>query len=67
MDLPKERWDNDEEGELDDIVVPDVKLFRMERMDSNYWWVCLYTKDGREIHMDLLPEQNGITLTRREY
>ena len=62
----KETWALDNEGKLDDITVPDVETFRMERMDSNFWWIGLHTKDGRRIHLDLIPDQAGIKVTKRE-
>lgn len=61
-----ESWLLDDDGDLDDVTVSGVKTFRMERMDHNYWWLCLYTEDGREIHMDLVVDQSGMVLTRRE-
>jgi hypothetical protein len=38
---------------LDDVVVKDVKMFRMERMDDAYVWMCCYLNDGQVIHFDL--------------
>jgi hypothetical protein len=35
----------DDDGTPDDIVIDDVKLFRMERMDDNAWWIGLYFED----------------------
>lgn len=32
----------DDEGELDDVFVKDVAMFRMERMDENYFWLACY-------------------------
>jgi len=47
----KEAWRVDDSGQLDDIVVPDVRLFRMERMDDDEWWIGLHLRDGRLIHL----------------
>lgn len=66
MEPVKEVWALDEDGQLDDICVPAIRVLRMERMDANYWWMCLYMADGREIHMDLVADQSGMTLTKRE-
>lgn len=62
----RERWDPDENGQLDDIVLPAVKLFRMERMDNDHWWIGLYTEDERQIHLDITMDQAGIQVTKRE-
>jgi len=35
-------------GELDDVVVCNVKMFRMERMSNNYWWLACYFDNGDE-------------------
>lgn len=36
----------DDSGEVDDVVI-DGDLFRMERMDTNCWWVCIYRGEQR--------------------
>src|SRR5262245_46844075 len=33
---------HDDHGELDDIVVESVGMFRMEQMDEGVWWACCY-------------------------
>jgi hypothetical protein len=35
-----------EKGDLDDIVVTDVTMFRMERMNSGSFWIKCY-RDGK--------------------
>lgn len=60
-----EAWRLDDEGQLDDICLPDVECFRMERMDVNYWWIGLYCKDGRRIHIDLCATSEGVMATKR--
>ena len=60
-----EDWRLDDDGGLDDIVVPDVQTFRMERMDVNAWWIALYFADGRVEHINLVADQTGI-VARRE-
>ena len=32
----------DDDGELDDVVVKDVEMFRAERMDNRSLWMCCY-------------------------
>ena len=44
------RIDNDVKGNLDDIAISDVTLFRMEWMDKDIVWVCAYTKDNPDGH-----------------
>lgn len=39
----------DEAGLVDDIVVNDVKMFRMEHMDNNRWWIRVYTNSGKDL------------------
>lgn len=38
----------DHEGELDDVVVRDVEMFRMERMSEHDFWIALYFKGTDE-------------------
>lgn len=38
----------DHTGELDDVVVKDVEMFRMERMDADHIWLCCYLKGSEE-------------------
>lgn len=45
---------------LDDIVVKDVAMFRMERMDDDYVWLACYLEDGQEIVFDLWINDDGI-------
>ncbi len=45
---------------LDDIVVKDVEMFRMERMDDDYVWLACYLKNGQEIIFDLHIERPGV-------
>jgi hypothetical protein len=42
----------DYNGELDDVVVRDVKLFRLERMGDDAWWMALYLSN--EAHEELV-------------
>lgn len=35
----------DRRGEADDIAVSDVRMFRMERMDSGRWWIAVHRGD----------------------
>lgn len=40
------RIDIDSNGELDDVAISDVSMFRLERMDKGVWWMCVYYEGG---------------------
>jgi hypothetical protein len=50
---------NDQYG-LDDIVVKDVQMFRMERMDEDHVWLACYLTDGQQIAFNLWREGETI-------
>jgi hypothetical protein len=39
---------NDDHGELDDVVVKDVSMFRAEMMDGKSLWMACYFPDSDE-------------------
>jgi hypothetical protein len=41
-----DRIDYTEKGDLDDIVINDVTMFRMERMNGGSFWIRCY-RDGK--------------------
>lgn len=41
---------------LDDVVVKNVSMFRMERMSEDYVWFACYLDDGQDIHFYLWLE-----------
>lgn len=43
----------DTRGAVDDVVIADCTLFRMERMDTGSWWICVTTADGTPVTFDL--------------
>jgi hypothetical protein len=43
----------DEDG-VDDVVVSNVSMFRMERMDSGSFWLCCYFPDDPTGHNRLV-------------
>lgn len=61
-------WRLDDDGRLDDIVVNNVSLFRMERMNVNQWWIGLYSVEapGEAVHIDIEITSEGMIATRRE-
>jgi hypothetical protein len=36
----------DDSGDIDDVVVHNPTMFRMERMNDSKWWVRIYTPHG---------------------
>jgi len=51
---------------LDDVVVKDVELFRMERMDDDHVWLCCYLADGQRIDFDMWRKEKTILYTERK-
>lgn len=54
----------DEAGLLDDVVVRDVKMFRLERMSEKQWWACCYLDDAAEERVDFwfnATRKDGLT------
>ena len=50
---------------LDDVVVRDVAMFRMERMDTDYVWLACYLTNGQEIVFDLWRDKKTIKYKAR--
>ncbi len=55
-----------EDGDLDDIVLKDVTMFRMERMDDGHFWIRCYRDNEPDVVFNLTAEGNKIT-GRHEY
>lgn len=36
----------DSDGNIDDVVVREPTMFRMEKMNDNQWWMRVYTLKG---------------------
>jgi len=66
----------DDNGDLDDLVIDNVSMVHMERMDKKVWWIGLYfgpsndrvtfdvratKKDGLTFHLIETPETRHIT------
>lgn len=62
----KEEWRLDDRGELDDVVVPNVACFRLERMGKGQWWIGLYRANGSLVHIDLYAKRAEVTATKRD-
>jgi hypothetical protein len=54
---------NDERGQLDDVVIHDVKLFRLERMDKAKWWMRCYMHEGDDYVFHIETSGREITIT----
>jgi len=52
-------------GELDDIAIEEVSLFRLEMMDRNSVWICLY-RGTKRFTLDIYSTPEGIKVVRRE-
>jgi hypothetical protein len=52
---------------LDDVVVKDVAMFRMERMDDDHVWLACYLTDGQDIVFDLWREGRLIKYAVRDF
>jgi hypothetical protein len=42
------RIDFTKSGELDDVAISDVEMFRLEYMDTGSVWIRLYMRDGKD-------------------
>lgn len=51
---------------LDDVVVKNVRMFRMERMDDDQVWLACYLDDGQEIVFDLWREKKTVRYQARQ-
>jgi|HubBroStandDraft_1064217.scaffolds.fasta_scaffold61390_4 hypothetical protein len=60
-----DRIDYDQSGDLDDVVLNDVSVFRMERMDNGLIWIRCY-RVGKPDVVFWLGSQSKIT-GRHEY
>jgi hypothetical protein len=47
-------------GDLDDVAVSDVELFRMERIADGSFWITLYRAGDKEIAFSLNAMENKI-------
>lgn len=67
-----DRFDNDPKGRLDDVVVNDVKMFRLERMDEDSFWIRLYRKpeNGHDVVIwmsAVIDEDSAMLLAKHDY
>ena len=50
----------DNNGVLDEVVADNCSC-HLERMGETYWWMAIYDKDGKEIHLDINGDVPVIT------
>lgn len=53
-------------GELDDVVVSGVTLFRMEQMHDGCWWIRLYRGDDDDLVFCLNSKQKITATVERD-
>jgi hypothetical protein len=51
---------------LDDVVVKDVSMFRMERMDDDHVWLACYLTGGEDLVIDLWVEGGVVKYAERD-
>ena len=56
----------DSEGFLDDVVIDNVSMFRMERMYANSWWFACYFGEDRICFLAHYSKKDGIVITVSE-
>lgn len=53
----------DEDGKLDDVVVWDAELVRLERMDTNSWWLGVTLRDGSRVMFNIGSKRAAVEAT----
>jgi len=61
--LPMRELRNDHRGRLDDVAIERVKLFRLERMDKDRWWMRLYMHASPDYVFDIMTSGRDIKIT----
>ncbi len=58
----KTRIDYDHKGDLDDVAISDVTMFRLEYMDNNRIWIRCYLEDREDVIINLSSNSkiNGV-------
>lgn len=59
------RIDKLKNGFVDDVVVSDVKMFRLEMMDDNAYWMAFHFKKRKRIDFDLWVEKGKLRIRQR--
>ena len=62
---PVRRIDIDEDGG-DDIAISNVKMFRLERMNDDYIWLCCYYENGGRDVFRIWDENGKLVLTHED-
>jgi hypothetical protein len=63
---PKNEVRLDDDGAVDDVVIGPVKLFRLERMAEDTWWLRLYMPDGNDFIFWLQGKGPVVATVERE-
>jgi hypothetical protein len=50
----------DDHGELDDVVVNDVSMFRAEMMDGRSLWMCCYLEGHERVNFWVRVKGRGV-------
>lgn len=53
----------DDKGQLDDVVVPNVTMFRLERMDRADWWMRCYMPNHEDLVFRITTSGREIVIT----
>ena len=57
--LPDYIPDHDNPDSADDMYLPGVVAFRMERMDSDCYWIGLTLANGEQVNVDVTSIRRG--------
>ena len=62
------RIDYDDNGDLDDVSIENVRLFRLEYLDDNKIWLCCYLDDIEEpdVIIDLYSKKKIKSIITRD-
>ncbi len=63
MTHKKNEFRLDEDGKLDDVVVWDADLVRLERMDTNAWWLGVTLRDGSRVMFNISAKRAAVEAT----
>lgn len=45
----------------DEIVLENVKMFHLEKMDSNFLWIGCYTQNNKIYHLNIVAKNNELS------
>ena len=56
----------DDQGDLDDVVVKDVEMFRAEMMDNRSLWMCCYLEGHERVNFWVTAKRGRLLFTVTE-